>query len=131
MKARLRLAVETTLPAKATVLVVSKGDDDLLDLNGRSGQHFPQAADASYSGFNPADDKEAIDHLESLRRRGAEFLLIPESASWWLDHYQAFHRHLIERYPLALSEDGVGTVFSLDEAVALESQPESQCCPEG
>jgi hypothetical protein len=113
------------------VLVVSKGDDDLLDLNGRRGQHFPQGEDGGYSGFHPASDEDAIDHLESLRRRGAEFLLIPESASWWLAHYRDFHRHLTERYSVALSEDGVGTLFALRHADARAYRFESHCLTEG
>ncbi|HEY2146396.1 MAG TPA: hypothetical protein VGH32_00570, partial [Pirellulales bacterium] len=131
MKARLRLAVETALPTAATVLVVSKGDEELLDLNGRSGRHFPQSEDGGYSGFNPASDQDAIDHLESLRGRGAEFLLVPESASWWLDHYRDFGRHLIERYSIAVREEGAGTVFSLNVSADLEGRTGSQYSMEG
>lgn len=131
MKAQIRFAVETNLPANSHVLVVSKGDDELLELNGRNGQHFPQAGDGRYSGFNPANDQEAIDHLESLRDRGADFFLIPESASWWLDHYRGLHRHLLDRYSVALCEPGVGTVFSLDDGVVLQTRSESPSFMEG
>ncbi|HJQ26315.1 MAG TPA: glycosyltransferase, partial [Blastocatellia bacterium] len=33
-------------------------------------------------------------HLEALRRRGAEYLLLPSTAFWWLDFYKDFQRHL-------------------------------------
>ncbi|HKD38321.1 MAG TPA: glycosyltransferase family 2 protein [Pirellulales bacterium] len=131
MKVRIRATVEANLPLHANVLVATKGDDDLLDLNGRSGQHFPQAADGSYSGFHPANDEDAIDYLESLRHRGAEFLVIPESARWWLDHYREFLRHLRKRYSLVLTEEGVGAVFSLADAVVLQTQSQSQTFMEG
>jgi len=39
---RIRDVVRTTLPPGARVIVVSKGDEDLLELNGRRGWHFPQ-----------------------------------------------------------------------------------------
>src|SRR3712207_2672412 len=39
---RIREVVRTALPAGATVIVVSKGDDRLLELDGRRGWHFPQ-----------------------------------------------------------------------------------------
>jgi len=40
---RIREVIRTTLPLRARVIVVSKGDEALLDLGGRRGWHFPQA----------------------------------------------------------------------------------------
>jgi GT2 family glycosyltransferase len=87
-----------TLPPASTVVVVSKGDDELLRLDGRWAWHFPQSEDGVYAGQYPADDEEAIAHLESLRAKGAEFLLFPATAFWWLEHYEGFRRHLEGRY---------------------------------
>ncbi len=94
----IRAAASTALPARATVAVISRGDDDLLALNGRQGRHFPQTADGVYAGFYPSDGKTAIGHLESLRARGTDYLLIPSTAFWWLDHYTDFRAHLETRY---------------------------------
>jgi hypothetical protein len=118
MIARIRQAVEAALPADANVLVISKGDDELLDLNGRRGRHFPQADDGTYSGFNPANDRDAVEHLELLRRQGAEFLVIPGTSLWWLEHYQQFERHLAEQYSVALRREDTCLIFSLDDATA-------------
>jgi GT2 family glycosyltransferase len=118
MVARIRQAVEAALPADARVLVISKGDDELLALNGRHGRHFPQADDGTYSGFNPANDRDAIEQLERLRRQGAEFLLIPGTSLWWLDHYRQFERHLAQQYSVALRREDTCLIFSLDDATA-------------
>jgi glycosyltransferase involved in cell wall biosynthesis len=85
------------LPAGATVLVVSRGDDELLALDGRVGWHFPQAEGGVYAGHHPQDGDVAIRHLEELRARGATHLVIPATSSWWLEHYEDFRRHLDER----------------------------------
>lgn len=69
------------VPAGARILVVSKGDPDLLDAAGGDAQHFPQDADGFYAGYYPAGDAEAIGHLEALRRAGAAYLLVPGPCS--------------------------------------------------
>jgi hypothetical protein len=97
---RIRQVVRAKLPADATVLVVSKGDDNLLKLDGRKGWHFPRDEHGNYDG-NPADSKEAIARLEAQQAKGAQYLLFPEPAFWWLDEkegYKGFKQHLDGRY---------------------------------
>jgi glycosyltransferase involved in cell wall biosynthesis len=108
--ARIRGVVHDAVPRNATVLVISKGDEALVELSGRNARrfplrkkqgqawHFPRSADGFYAGHYPGDSQEAIDHLESLRQKGAAFLLIPATSFWWLDHYSEFSRHLEEHY---------------------------------
>jgi len=73
------------------VLVVSNGDDELLQLGAdRRGWHFPQMEDGTYAGHHPGDSAEAIAHFEALRQHGAEYILFPETALWWLDFYDDF-----------------------------------------
>jgi GT2 family glycosyltransferase len=85
---QIRSVVDREIPADATVLVVSHGDDELLELGAnRRGWHFPQMEDGTYAGHHPGDSAEAIAHLELLRSRGAEYILFPETALWWLDYY--------------------------------------------
>jgi hypothetical protein len=97
---RVREVVRTALPAGARVLVVSYGDDDLLQLGGRRpAGHFPQSEDGEWDDSKPADSAEAIARLEKLRAKGGyQFLLIPEPAFWWLDHYKELKQHLETRY---------------------------------
>jgi hypothetical protein len=96
---RIRETVSTALPSDATVVVVSKGDEELLKLgDGRRGWHFPQNEEGVYAGYYPADSAEAIAHLEELRSKGAEYLLLPGTALWWLEEYEEFGRHLDSHY---------------------------------
>ena len=102
---RLREVVTAVAPPGARVLVISKGDESLIALDGRAGWHFPQDTAGGYAGHYPADSAEAVAHLESLRARGADFLAIPSTALWWLDHYGGFGRHLEGRYRFAHRDD--------------------------
>ena len=117
---RLRLRIQETvarrLPSGATVIVVSKGDEELLRLNGQRGWHFPQADDGQYANMYPADSAGAISHLEKLRAKGAGFLLIPKPAVWWLDHYGEFKEHLERHYRLAVRDEEACQIFDLGGA---------------
>lgn len=90
--------VATHIPSEAVVIVVSKGDDELLRFKDRVGWHFPQVPDGRYAGYNPADSRAAIEHLELLRASGGQYFVIPSTAFWWLDHYVDFRRHLEKIY---------------------------------
>jgi hypothetical protein len=112
---RIRETVHTALPPGATVVVVSKGDEELLELGeGRRGLHFPQNEEGVYAGYYPADSAEAIAHLEELRARGAEFLLFPGTAFWWLEKYEEFGRHLDSCYR-RVWEDEACIIYGLAE----------------
>jgi glycosyltransferase involved in cell wall biosynthesis len=112
---RIQQVVEGTLPPASTVVVVSKGDDELLRLDGKSGWHFPQSEDGVYAGHYPTNDEEAIAHLESLRAKGAEYLLFPATAFWWLEHYGGFKRHLKNRYRVVAEREDACLIFDLRE----------------
>ena len=86
------------LPADAEVLIISRGDDHLVNLGGRRVAHFPQADDGGYAGHHPADSGEAIAHLEELRGRGAQYLIVPATSDWWLEYYAELTAHLEHAY---------------------------------
>ena len=109
----IREIVSEVIPAGATVLVISKGDPDLLDLEGRDARHFPQGADGSYAGHHPAGSAEAIDHLKSLQRSGAGYLLIPGPSLWWLEHYAGFRDYLADAGEEAFRETDLCVIFRL------------------
>lgn len=92
--ARLRATAAAALPAGASVLVLSKGDAALLELPEMSTSHFPQDAAGAYAGHHPPDSAAAVAHLLEHQASGAEYLVIPATASWWLDHYSDFAKHL-------------------------------------
>jgi GT2 family glycosyltransferase len=110
---RIREMVQSALPAGATVLVVSNGDDELLRLDGMRGWHFPQSEDGLFAGHHPADSADAIARLEALRAMGAEFLLFPSTALWWLEHYEAFRVHLESHYALLVRREEICLIFAL------------------
>jgi hypothetical protein len=108
-----RDVVRSVLPDDASVLVISSGDDELLNLGLKRALHFPQGDDGGYSGFHPADSADAIVRLEKLLRAGAEFLVIPETEFWWLDHYSDFRRHLDAVHRLVLHQAHVCMLYEL------------------
>jgi len=110
---RLREAVHADLPTDATVLVVSRGDEELLNLYGRRAWHFPQDAEGRYAGHYPPDGEAAIDELEQLHNRGASHLVFPATALWWLAHYDRFRKHLVDRYTTLIDRDDTCVVFEL------------------
>jgi 2-polyprenyl-3-methyl-5-hydroxy-6-metoxy-1,4-benzoquinol methylase len=111
--ARIRRTVRTSIPSVATIIVVSKGDDELLKLDGHRAWHFPQMEDGVYAGDHPVDSAAAIAHLEALRARGGDFLLFPATAFWWLEHYQEFRRHLEDNYRIVARKEDVCVIFAL------------------
>ena len=110
---QLREAVKAAVPAGAEVLVISRGDDSLLELNGRRAMHFPQDEDGGWAGHHPADSAEAIDHLEALRARGAGYLVVPPTYRWWLDHYEGLREHLESRYRPVVVDERAGAIYEL------------------
>ncbi len=69
-----------------------------------------------FSGYYPLDSNEAVARLEALREKGAEFLLLPCTAFWWLEHYPEFKLHLEDRYRViadAKTTDNTCIIFDL------------------
>ena len=112
---RIKGVVREQIPRGSTVLVVSKGDEDLTSLFGRRAWHFPQAADGRWAGYHPKSSLPAIAHLEALRVKGADYFLLPATSMWWLDEYADFRRHLEGHYEDAFFKDGLCAIFALRE----------------
>ena len=102
---RVRETANAVIPRNATVLVVSRGDEELLRIGPRRALHFPQDEFGRYAGYHPHDSDAAIEVLESMRARGAEYLLLPSASFWWLDYYEGFRDHLERNYPPIVSAD--------------------------
>lgn len=126
----IRRVVEMTLPPDATVLVASKGDDELLRLGGRQACHFPQGEESCYLGYHPADSSCLIEQLESLRAKGSAYLVLPKTSFWWLDHYVEFKQHL-DNYKLAACQDDVCLIYLLDEIECTASTLKSSSTTNG
>ena len=94
----IREAMHETVPSNATVVVLSEGSDEFLKLGGRRASHFLRDEFGKYQAGHPADSADAIARLEGLRGEGAEFLLIPRPAYWWMSHYGEFKDYLETHY---------------------------------
>jgi hypothetical protein len=112
---RLPVVVGRSLPLGATILVASKGDEQLLALHGYRTAHFPQSPEGTYAGHHPASSNEAVLHLEDLRKRGASFLLFPRTAFWWLEHYDGLREHLESQCQM-VATDQACVIFALTQA---------------
>jgi len=111
----IRKVVENSLPVDATVLVVSKGDEELLRLGSGRAWHFPRSESGEYAGYYPADSAEAILLLETLRGRGAQFLIFPQPAFWWLEYYRELLHHLEHRYRQVIQRGQACLIYALHE----------------
>ena len=112
LRERVRETANAMIPRNATVLVVSRGDEELLRIGPRRALHFPQDEFGRYAGYHPHDSDAAIEVLENMRARGAEYLLLPSTAFWWLDYYEGLRDHLERNYaPIVSADDCV--VFEL------------------
>ena len=117
---RVRAFVAASVPAGAKVLVVSRGEESLLDIKGVVAEHFPQTEDGIYSGHHPGSSEDAVAHLEALSEARAEFFVIPRAAFWWCDYYQGLREHLLRRYRVAGYQPECGIVFALSASAASE-----------
>jgi hypothetical protein len=94
--------------------MVSRGDEQLLRLEGRHARHFPQAADGSWAGHHPADSSEAVAALEAMREVGGEFIVFPKTGMWWLEHYEGLREHLESRYDVIVRDEHVCVIYALN-----------------
>ncbi|HEY5914472.1 MAG TPA: glycosyltransferase family 2 protein [Verrucomicrobiae bacterium] len=113
LRERIRQAAATHLPADAAVVVVSKGDNELLNLQGKQTWHFPQLENGEYANYYPAQSGEAIAQLEAARRKGARFLLIPKPSFWWLKYYGGLKEHLERHGRLAVKDEETCVIYDL------------------
>jgi glycosyltransferase involved in cell wall biosynthesis len=109
--------VDEQLKPGSRVLVVSRGDERIVDFPRHHGEHFPQSDDGQYAGHHPADSGDAIARLEALFASGAEYLVIPGTSAWWLDHYTEFATYLERRHTRVAAEDRTFVVYQLQPAV--------------
>jgi glycosyltransferase involved in cell wall biosynthesis len=110
---RIKAATLEALPPASRVAVASRGDDELLNLNGHEGWHYPQTRGGIYAGHHPANSAEAIGELEKLRARGAQFLMLPSTALWWLDQYPEFREYLQRNCRKIFDERNTCLIYAL------------------
>jgi GT2 family glycosyltransferase len=113
LKARVQTIVDGCVPAGETVLVVSRGDDELVTFAGRRGWHFPATEGRQWAGSYPADGEEAVAEVEGLRQAGASFMLVPKPGFWWLEHYEALASYLERSARVVARDDDTCVIYRL------------------
>ena len=102
-------ALEVVPDGRRLVLI----DEEVLDrgeLRRVEVREFPDA-DGSWAGL-PASSDHAIDGLNAEIAAGASHLAVVKTSRWWLDHYDAFARHLSSVATLVVETDEA-TVYEL------------------
>jgi hypothetical protein len=110
---RLVALIDRELPSTASVAVVSKGDESLINSLSRRARHFPGDADGGWAGYHPADSAEALAMLERDRLLGVDHFALPQTGDWWLDHYEGLARYLATRCQLVAQAPGAGRIWAL------------------
>jgi len=116
-----RAAVRACVPPGAVVLIATKGDEDLVQIEGVRAWHFPRDEWGSYAGHHPASSVEALVHLRHLFAQGARYLVFPATAAWWLEHYRELADLLDSAHELKMARDGVCVIYELRESAAFEA----------
>ena len=109
----IREIVAGNLPQGARLLVVSRGDDQLVRFDDREAWHFPRADDGIYAGYHPDNSDDAVEHLQNLHDEGAQYLVVPASSFWWLDYYPGLFQHLTQ-WGTMVWDDEACVIFGLE-----------------
>jgi FkbM family methyltransferase len=112
---RIREAVDALLPVDCTVAVLGKGDPELLKLSGRRAYHLPADEQGGYLGYHPANSEEAIRQFKSAIAKGADYLLIPSTSLWWLEHYADFCKEMEASSEAVLVDDDLCLIYAISD----------------
>jgi GT2 family glycosyltransferase len=121
-----RDSIRRVVPPGETMLVISRGDPQLVQIDGIRARHFPCDASGGWAGYYPADDAEAVKWLVRETDDGARYLAVPATSRWWLDYYEGLTKHLAQT--ALVLEDGADTVqiYRLASTVGTSSTPAGQ-----
>lgn len=114
-RSRIRAALSEALPAASIALIVSRGDDALLDVPGVVTRHFPLGADGGWSGYSPPDGTQAVADLRRARSDGADYLVLPSHSFWWLSFYPELREYLAGAAQALMEEAELVSVFALEK----------------
>ena len=102
--------VESIVPEGDKFIFVDEGKFETEIFGDRQSIPFLEK-DGVYWGF-PADDENAINELERLRRSGAKFMVFISYTFWWLDYYKEFHSYLSANYTCLVKNSDI-IIFSI------------------
>jgi hypothetical protein len=105
---------EAVLPPDASWVTLSRAVGGFLE--GHQAAPIVSEPDAPLSGT------DLIDRLEGLRRRGAEYLVIPAEESEWLETQVAFRRYL-NRFRTVVAQRRICSIFELGQCPGVQTEP--------
>jgi succinoglycan biosynthesis protein ExoV len=95
--------ITAIVPRGSSFILVDDGQW-LLDQD-VAGRHVLRFRDDPDQWEPPLNDEDAIAALTRLRDQGAEWIVFPRTAFWWLDYYSELRRHLQARYRCAQDDE--------------------------
>ena len=112
---------KTAVPAGAKVLVVSRGDEGLLELNGRRAAISRRRAAAAGPDTTRPTARRRSATSRRCARTAAEYLVVPPTYGWWLSYYEGLREHLDDRYTAVVSDERAGAIYHLEEAGTMSA----------
>jgi hypothetical protein len=97
-----RETVGVTVGPGSRVLVVNLGDDALLDLGNVSVAPFPAPAAGNREQVEPGSP---VEQLAALCAKGAEYLVVPGVAMWWVEQHADLVRTLVTNHRVLWADD--------------------------
>lgn len=113
-----RALVAGCVPPGSEVMVASRGDADLVQLDTAAGRHFPSDERGSWAGYHPALGAAA--HMLIEQRGAASHLVVPATSAWWFDTYPEVVEYLAGGVCLA-DDPELASVWQLPEATGASA----------
>jgi hypothetical protein len=110
----IRALLDSLLPDREPVLVVSDGRDELLEL-GRTAVHFPHDGYGAHRSTDSIGPGEIAAQLTAGRARGLKYLVVPETARHGVEQSDPLQEPLREQGREVASREGVCTIYELDQ----------------
>ena len=117
---RVRAAVARRSPAAPRSSSSAGATATLVELEDRAGRPLPPGPGGATSATTPATARRRSTSSSTCARGGAEYLVLPATSYWWLEHYGGFAEHL--REPIPGHRADACTVFRLARRVDAPSR---------
>ena len=109
----IRAILDSLLPDREPVLVVSEGDDGLLEL-GRTALHFPHDEHEKYLSIGSLEQSAINAQLTAARSRGLRYLILPETVRHTAEGSGAVGEPLREYGREVATREGVCAIYELE-----------------
>jgi len=109
----LKIIDENLIPGSSFILIDDNQWGVFGTIDGR--KCYPLMEKSGLYWGNPANDRAGIEALESLRSRGAQYLVLAKPAYWWRDYYSGLWSHISSKYGCLVSNENLNVVDLRDD----------------